>query len=100
MEKYDLSSVAAIICAAAPLSKEIQAQLFTRTKVDRFLNMHFALSVCTRLPILRFRNGYGMSEMVAAGIVPHPDTAKRTMAKGSIGQVPDFVCMQRRFCPS
>ena len=37
--------------------------------------------------MLRFRNGYGMSEMVAAGIVPHPDTAKRTMAKGSIGQV-------------
>ena len=30
-----------------------------------------------------------MSEMVAAGIVPHPDTAKRTMAKGSIGQVQD-----------
>jgi len=69
VEKYDLSSVSAIICAAAPLSKEIQSQLFARTKVDRF------------------RNGYGMSEMVAAGIVPHPDTAKRTMAKGSIGQV-------------
>ena len=35
VEKYDLSSVAAIICAAAPLSKEIQSQLFARTKVDR-----------------------------------------------------------------
>jgi len=69
VEKYDISSVSAIICAAAPLSKEIQSQLFARTKVDRF------------------RNGYGMSEMVGAGIVPHPDTAKRTMAKGSIGQV-------------
>ena len=45
VEKYDLSSVAAIICAAAPLSKEIQAQLFTRTKVDRFLNMHFAFGL-------------------------------------------------------
>ena len=35
VEKYDLSSVSAIICAAAPLSKEIQSQLFARTKVDR-----------------------------------------------------------------
>ena len=41
-----------------------------------------------------------MSEMVAAGIVPHPDTAKRTMAKGSIGQVPDFVCMQKNQFPN
>ena len=44
--------------------------------------------------MLRFRNGYGMSEMVAAGIVPHPDTAKRTMAKGSIGQVEDTIVSQ------
>ena len=87
VEKYDLSSVNAIICAAAPLSKEIQSQLFARTKVDRLGNDLWLLLVCTCLPMLRFRNGYGMSEMVAAGIVPHPDTAKRTMAKGSIGQV-------------
>ena len=93
MEKYDLSSVAAIICAAAPLSKEIQAQLFARTKVDRFPNMHFAIGLYM-MSILRFRNGYGMSEMVAAGIVPHPDTAKRTMAKGSIGQVENTMVSQ------
>ena len=37
--------------------------------------------------VSRFRNGYGMSEMVGAGICPHPDTAQRTMGKGSIGQV-------------
>ena len=95
MEKYDLSSVSAIICAAAPLSKEIQSQLFARTKVDRSQNFplgnfnDFIFAICY-LPKFRFRNGYGMSEMVAAGIVPHPDTAKRTMAKGSIGQVQDF----------
>ena len=35
----------------------------------------------------RIRNGYGMSEMVGGGIVPHPDTAQETMEKGSIGQV-------------
>ena len=94
VEKYDLSSVNAIICAAAPLSKEIQSQLFARTKVDRLGNDLWLLLVCAWLPMLRFRNGYGMSEMVAAGIVPHPDTAKRTMAKGSIGQVENTMVSQ------
>ena len=48
VEKYDLSSVNAIICAAAPLSKEIQSQLFARTKVDRLENdLWLLLLVCT-----------------------------------------------------
>ena len=54
-----------------------------------------SLSLFTFLRV-RFRNGYGMSEMVAAGIVPHPDTAKRTMAKGSIGQVQQLFLKEKR----
>ena len=29
--------------------------------------------------------------MVGAGIVPHPDKARRTMEKGSIGQVGSYM---------
>jgi len=67
--KYDLSSVTAIPCAAAPLSKDIQNAIFARLNVNTI------------------RNGYGMSEMVGAGIVPHPDNALEAMEKGSIGEV-------------
>eukprot|EP00092_Neocalanus_flemingeri_P009971 GFUD01010749.1.p1 GENE.GFUD01010749.1~~GFUD01010749.1.p1 ORF type:complete len:538 (+),score=152.80 GFUD01010749.1:161-1774(+) len=69
VEKYDLSSVIAIPCASAPLSKDIQNAIFSRINVNTI------------------RNGYGMSEMVAAGIVPHPDNAVDVMKKGSIGEV-------------
>lgn len=66
---YDLSSITAIPCAAAPLSKDIQNAIFARLNVNTL------------------RNGYGMSEMVAAGILPHPDNAIEAMKKGSIGEV-------------
>ena len=33
------------------------------------------------------RNGYGMSEIVGAGIVPPPDSAADIMRKGSVGVV-------------
>merc|ERR1711970_1693483 len=74
--KYDLSSVTAIPCASAPLSKEIQNAIFSRLNVNTL------------------RNGYGMSEMVGAGIVPHPDNAVEAMKKGSIGEV--LVGMEAR----
>jgi len=76
VEKYDLSSVTAIPCAAAPLSKDIQNAIFSRLNVNTI------------------RNGYGMSEMVGAGIVPHPENAVEAMNKGSIGEV--LVGMEAR----
>jgi len=76
VEKYDLSSVTAIPCASAPLSKEIQNAIFARLNVNTI------------------RNGYGMSEMVGAGIVPHPENAVEAMKKGSIGEV--LVGMEAR----
>jgi len=74
--KYDLSSVTAIPCAAAPLSKDIQNAIFARMNVNTI------------------RNGYGMSEMVGAAILPHPENAVETMKKGSIGEV--LVGMEAR----
>ena len=76
VEKYNLSSVTAIPCASAPLSKEIQNAIFSRLNVNTL------------------RNGYGMSEIVGAGIVPHPDNAIKVMKKGSIGEV--LVGMEAR----
>lgn len=67
VDEYDLSSVHDVICAAAPLSPQIQTALADRLKIKTF------------------RNGYGMSEIVAAGIVPPPPLADHIMKKGSIG---------------
>merc|ERR1719431_1079060 len=68
VDNYDLSSVISIQCAAAPLSPAIQDQLATRLKVNMI------------------RNGYGMSEMVAGGLIPHPERASEVMKKGGVGQ--------------
>jgi len=69
IDDYDLTSCKDILCAAAPLSPQIQKVL------------------AERLQIKTFRNGYGMSEIVAAGICPPPAQADHIMRKGSIGLV-------------
>ena len=67
LDEYDLTSVQDIICAAAPLSENIQKILADRLKIKTF------------------RNGYGMTEIVGAGICPPPDKADHIMRKGSVG---------------
>ena len=67
VSKYDLSSVEFVDCAAAPLSAPLQRSLSARLRVDTI------------------RNGYGLSETVAAAIIPTPERAAELMRKGSVG---------------
>uniref|UniRef100_A0A1Y9IVT1 Luciferin 4-monooxygenase n=1 Tax=Anopheles minimus TaxID=112268 RepID=A0A1Y9IVT1_9DIPT len=63
--EYDLSSVQTIACGAAPLSREVEQLIFAR------------------LPSIRIRQGYGMSETTQAITFYDGDTPK----PGSIGKV-------------
>uniref|UniRef100_A0A182M8S1 Luciferin 4-monooxygenase n=1 Tax=Anopheles culicifacies TaxID=139723 RepID=A0A182M8S1_9DIPT len=63
--EYDLSSVQTIACGAAPLSREVEAL------------------ISARLPNIRIRQGYGMSETTQAITFYDGDTLK----PGSIGKV-------------
>jgi acyl-coenzyme A synthetase/AMP-(fatty) acid ligase len=67
VSKYDLSSVEFVDCAAAPLSSPLQRAL------------------SARLGVSTIRNGYGLSETVAAAIIPVPGQAAEMMRKGSVG---------------
>eukprot|EP00088_Acartia_fossae_P013404 TRINITY_DN17020_c0_g1_i3.p1 TRINITY_DN17020_c0_g1~~TRINITY_DN17020_c0_g1_i3.p1 ORF type:complete len:304 (+),score=86.39 TRINITY_DN17020_c0_g1_i3:3-914(+) len=69
VDNYDLSSVKEVLCAAAPLSVQLQNALSAR------LNVKF------------IRNGYGMSEIVAAAVVPPPWLSEDIMKAGSIGEL-------------
>jgi len=67
VDNFDISSIEEVLCAAAPLSVQLQNELSARTNV-KFI-----------------RNGYGMSEIVAAAMVPPPDLSEQMMRAGSIG---------------
>lgn len=67
VDNYDLSSIKEVLCAAAPLSVQLQNALSARVNV-KFI-----------------RNGYGMSEMVAACMCPPPELSEEMMRAGSVG---------------
>ncbi|KFB34944.1 hypothetical protein ZHAS_00000650 [Anopheles sinensis] len=67
VDEYDLSSVQTIACGAAPLSREVEELIYARLKV----------------PGLRIRQGYGMSETTQA-ITFYDGEAHKL---GSIGKV-------------
>jgi len=69
VDEFDTSSIEQVLCAAAPLSVQLQNALSARLKVPSI------------------RNGYGMSELVAAATVPPPDASPELMRKGSIGYI-------------
>jgi len=64
VEKYDISSLRVIFCAAAPLGKEIQVEAMDRLK-------------------LLVKQGYGMTELSPGSHVPYSDASKLVL--GSIG---------------
>ena len=69
VDEFNISSVEQVLCAAAPLSVQLQNSLSERLKVPSI------------------RNGWGMSELVGAATVPPPDASPDLMRKGSIGYV-------------
>lgn len=66
VQEYDLSSVSLIICGAAPLSKELENAVFDRLKI----------------PHLKIRQGYGMSELSLAVLLQ-----KKICKPGSVGDL-------------
>lgn len=55
VSKYDLSSLMMIICGAAPLSKEIEDEVYKR------------------IGVLSIRQGFGMSEMTLSVLTQDPE---------------------------
>lgn len=68
VSKYNLSSLLVIFCGAAPLSKEIEDEVYKRVGV------------------LAIRQGFGMSEMTLSVLVQDPERVRFVEIKPS-----DFV---------